>query len=121
MLEKMWRHSPTFRRQCARLVDASLTVVVRLVGPAWERPIGAAVSRISLENGLVTSADVRLVIVEPEYLAHEIEHVIEQLDGIDLRSAAAQGLHGVSTTDRQRFETARAISVEGQVARELGR
>ena len=85
MLERMWRDSPTFRRQCARLVEASITVVVRLVGPSGELAVAAAISRIDLQDGLVTSADVRLGSVEPRYLAHEIEHVLEQLDGVDLR------------------------------------
>ena len=122
MLERMWRDSPTFRRQCARLVEASITVVVRLVGPSGELAVAAAISRIDLQDGLVTSADVRLGSVEPRYLAHEIEHVLEQLDGVDLRSAAARGVRGVATVRRQeRFETARAISVGAQVASELGR
>jgi hypothetical protein len=121
MLERMWRDSPTFRRQCARLADASITVVVRLVGPSEELAFAAAISRIDLQHGLVTSADVRLGTVDPRYLAHEIEHVLEQLDGVDLRSAAARGVRGVSTVHQERFETARAITVGAQVANELGR
>ena len=119
MLERMWRDSPTFRRQCARLVDASVVVVVRLVGPSGELAVAAAISRIDLQHGLVRSADVRLGSIEPRYLAHEIEHVLEQLDGVDLRSAATRGVRGVATVRQELFETARAISVGAQVALEL--
>ena len=117
MLDRMWRDSPTFRRQCARLVDASVTVVVRLVAPSGLAV--AAISRINIQHGLVASADVRLGSVEPRYLAHEIEHVLEQLDGVDLRSAVTRGVRGVATVRPELFETARAISVGAQVAHEL--
>ena len=56
MLDRMWRDSPTFRRQCARLVDASVTVVVRLVGPSGLAV--AAISRINIQHGLVASAEI---------------------------------------------------------------
>jgi hypothetical protein len=91
-------------------VSDSLTVVVRLVGPSGLAV--AAISRINIQHGLVASADVRLGSVEPRYLAHEIEHVLEQLDGVDLRSAVTRGVRGVATVRPELFETARAIASE---------
>jgi hypothetical protein len=92
---------------------------VRIAGPSAELTAAAAISRIDLQQGLVTSADVRLGTIEPRYLAHELEHVLEQIDGVNLRSAARRGVRGVATDHRTRFETARAISVAAQVTREL--
>jgi len=115
----MWRDSPTFRRQCAHLADDVVTVVVRLVGPSAELRDNAARSRIEMQHGSLTLADVRLGIIEPRYLAHEIEYLVEQLDGVDLRAAAADRVNGVRGTRSGPFETARALSVEAQVAREV--
>ena len=56
---------------------------------------------------------------EPEYLAHEIEHVLEQVDGVDLRRSARGGLEGVQETQSSVFETARAIAIGRVVAREV--
>ena len=120
-LERMWKESPTFRRQCARLVDESVTIVVRLVERRSELGRAAARTLITTRQGRVTSAEARLAsAVDLHYLAHEIEHVLEQVDGVDLGAAVAQGLHGVERSRQGRFETARAIAVEAQVRRELG-
>jgi hypothetical protein len=119
-LDRMWRDSPTFRRQCARLVDESVTVTVRLVGPSSELGRAGARTHIAKQGGRVTSVDVRLATVrDVQYLAHEIEHVLEQLDGVDLRAAVVQGLHGVGENGRGIFETARAIDAGAQVEHEV--
>jgi hypothetical protein len=53
-------------------------------------------------------------------LAHEIEHVLEQLDEVDLAAAVAAKVHGASATGRPPvFETRRAIVVGGLVADEV--
>jgi hypothetical protein len=120
LIERMWRDSPTFRRQCARLVDGSVTIVVRFAGRSTELGFAHARSTIITQQGKVTSVDVTLgSSIDLAYLAHEIEHVLEQLDGVDLRSAAAHHVRGVDSKAGV-FETARAISVEARVARELG-
>jgi hypothetical protein len=55
-----------------------------------------------------------------EYLAHEIEHVLEFLDEVDLAAAAAQGIHGVTESGRSAaFETSRAIAIGRLVAGEV--
>jgi hypothetical protein len=52
-----------------------------------------------------------------ELIAHELEHVLEQVDGIDLRRRARQRLNGVIILGG-RYETERARSVGRTVARE---
>jgi hypothetical protein len=56
---------------------------------------------------------------QSEYLAHEIEHVLEQIEGVDLTSAVAKGVRGARRIDGGRtFETDRATAVGRLVAGE---
>jgi hypothetical protein len=120
MVARMWGASPTFRRQCARLTETSLTVTVRL-GLPKESAGANAVTRIQVVRGAPHSVQARLRIAEPEYLAHEIEHVLEQLDGVDLRWAVEQRLDGVLLAGAGHFETTRAVAVGRLVADEVRR
>jgi hypothetical protein len=112
------RRSPTFRRQVARLADQpDLVVTVRAVSfPATAQ--WRAQTTIQRVEGRVTLADVR---VQPgdsrsiaELIAHEFEHVLEQLDGVDL--AQWIGRSGV-----RRLGTERRIDpIETERARQVG-
>jgi hypothetical protein len=53
-----------------------------------------------------------------ELLAHELEHIIEQLDGIDLAAKAAVARSGVRECVDGSFETSRAVRVGTLVALE---
>jgi hypothetical protein len=118
LVRRMWEASPTFRRQCARLAEAVVTIVVEL-NPKINRDRMNAFTRIDMVNGLVRTATTQLRVWEPEYLAHEIEHVLEQVDGVDLSRSARGGLEGVLATQSSVFETARAIAIGRVVAREV--
>ncbi len=117
-VETMWRQSPTFRRQCQRLA-AERTLVVTLVANVSQRPAFARAStEVSRRDGAVTSA--RVVILSPndtvELIAHEIEHVVEQLDGVahgDQSSTSSTHAAGAA------YETARAVEIGRLVAREV--
>ena len=56
-----------------------------------------------------------------EIVAHEFEHIIEQLDNIDLAAKARRARSGVHTLDlgRSIFETRRALKVGRRVAGEV--
>ena len=54
-----------------------------------------------------------------ELLPHELEHVIEQLEGVDLQGLAQRGEHGVVEVRRGMYETARARAAGLQVVREV--
>jgi hypothetical protein len=123
-VESMLRHSPTFRRQCLRLANApGLTVVLQqllLLQPA----------RVRARTRFTTRDGHRYAIVEigslddqVELIAHEIEHVIEQLDGVDLRARAALPATGVHVCDDGdgSFETTRAIRAGLAVTEEVRR
>ena len=93
MVARMWSASPTFRRQCARLTEASLTVTV---GLGLRKGIAGvnAVTEIQVRSGAPHAVQTSLRAAEPEYLAHEIEHVLEHIDGVNLRWAVEHRLDG---------------------------
>jgi hypothetical protein len=51
-------------------------------------------------------------------LAHELEHVLEQIDGVDLAGEERRGNRRVWRTAGRAFETARAIDAADRVLRE---
>lgn len=116
----MLRASPTFRRQCARIGAASLTVTVAYMGMSGSPPYVAS-SRIHRRGGrLLAEVHIGPGGNREELLAHEFEHIIEQLDGVDLAALAKRrdtGVHVVPNASE--FETDRAVIVGRQVAREV--
>ncbi|MGH9373721.1 MAG: hypothetical protein ACRD15_19545 [Vicinamibacterales bacterium] len=120
LVEAMWRSSPTFRRQCARLAEASVLVVLTFDFP---RQTAASNAESTITRTPRMQARIRMRIVDPaapEHLAHEIEHILEQVDQVDLVRAVGQGVHGAYLVQKPAvFETARAIAVGRQVAREV--
>jgi hypothetical protein len=123
LLETMLARSPSFRRQCVRIAnDRSLTVHL---GPVPGRLEGRVrgISRISRQaDGRV----VAYVTLDPfdndiEMIAHELEHVIEQLDEVNLpekarrRDSGVRAIRGAETT----FETSRAVRMGRKVVAEV--
>ena len=116
-IERMLERSPMFRRQCLRLAAAPhLTVVVRMMHPLTGGP--RAHTEIRAENGgrLVARVEINPLGDFMELLAHELEHVIEQLDGIDLAAKASLAHSGVRSCVDGTFETNRAARVGSLVA-----
>jgi hypothetical protein len=117
VLETMLARSAMFRRQCLRLAAAPhLEIAVRLLHPNGGRV--RARTQIRPEGDGRISA---LVEINPaddfmELLAHELEHIIEQLDGIDLDAKAVLPASGVRRCADKTFETTRAIRVGTMVA-----
>lgn len=122
VLEAMWRGSPAFRRQCARLAEAPHVSVLLNIGmmlPGGAGQEAHAVTRLERMKGHGISAMVWLDLVNPEeYIAHELEHVLEWIDGVDVRVLSARSMRGVERLATG-FETARAREIGVTVAREL--
>jgi len=114
-LETMLERSPMFRRQCLRLAAApQLAVVVHMLHPLTSGP--RARTQITRDGSrLVASVQINPLGDFMELLAHELEHVIEQLDGIDLAAKAAVAHSGVRG-GLDGFETSRAMRVGTVVA-----
>ena len=120
LVGSMWRKSPTFRRQCARLAEHP-DVIVRLEFAWAVRGTKGARSLIKRHHGGLTAVleiEMRKPALYLEHIAHELEHVLEYVDGTDLPRLAHQGLDGVVNRGG-RYETARAQSVGRTVAREV--
>ena len=124
LVERMLDRSPTYRRQCMRLSAARhLTVRVRSESSRGrEAPRaytqisreedGRLIARVSLTAGSSNPA---------ELIAHELEHIVEQLDGIDLAHRSALQGSGVRAGRDGSFETLRAQRIGRLVAREAER
>jgi hypothetical protein len=112
-------HSPRFRRQCRALAAApELRATVRVAF----RPLGAtARARTSFRQAewgaLAADIEIRSAPELTELLAHEFEHLIEQLDGVDLTALARKG--EARRLSDGAFETDRAIAAGHQVAGEV--
>ena len=121
-VELMIERSPMFRRQCMRLAGAPhLTVIVRMLHPHNSGP--RAQTEIKREDGgrMVATVGINPHGNFTELLAHELEHVIEQLDEIDLAAKASVAHSGVRSCVDGTFETSRAVRVGSVVAVQVRR
>jgi hypothetical protein len=110
------RLSETFRSQCARLAQApGVRVTIEI---AFNLDSGRAQTAIHRYASGAIRAEVVVLFGENyrELLAHEFEHVLEQIDGVDLRQEAAQGRAWLLPGGV--FETRRAFAMGVQVLRE---
>ena len=120
LLEQLWSRSVTFRSQCRRLAGAD--AVVLLQGASAEETVWDAESRIGvLGNGRVLArVRVRTGRESVEVIAHELEHVLERIDGVHLLLDAARRGSG-TTIAGGAYETRRATEAGRQVAKEVRR
>jgi hypothetical protein len=124
-VETMLRTSPTFRRQCARLANAQ-NMVVTIGRMGWTGDLSArarAVFASSPDGRRVARIEIRPADDQVELLAHELEHVIEQLDEINLRTMASVPGSGVERCRgrEEAYETIRAIRAGRAAADEVRR
>jgi hypothetical protein len=116
LLELMQR-SPTFRRQCERIAATrSLRVTVRVV-PTIDAG-GRAQTTIHRYDagGLRAEVSVRFSEDYFELLAHEFEHILEQVEGVRLRDEVAAGRAWITPSGA--FETRRAARAGVRVRQE---
>jgi hypothetical protein len=117
-IETAWNASPTLRRQCRELADAGAVVLLE-----WGR--FDAQTRARTRIGRTRTGTISAVVSVPpvdnviELVAHELEHVLELVRGIDLKSEARRS-RGVWKTPGG-FESQRAIDVGLLVAAEVRR
>jgi hypothetical protein len=103
-------YSPTFRQQCrileaATAVSATVRIAPRSPG-ATERAL--ATLRRTPAGGIDALIEIRNTDSLAELLGHEFEHVIEQLDGVNLAALAARG--EARRLASGSFETRRAVA-----------
>ena len=123
LVSQMWQTSPTFRRQCQQVqaqpqIQVQLRIDPTLIDNAQHRAVcelrlydgGAIIARLSV-------APIKL----PELIGHEMEHVVERLEGIrvDRESRAQKPGYYVVDSVRRSFESDRAIRIGRQVMAEM--
>jgi hypothetical protein len=123
LVSHMWLTSPTFRRQGLQ-VQATPTIQVQLrIDPTLvDNPDHRAICELRMYSGGGIIARLAIAPVRmPELIGHEMEHVIERLDGIRVERESRERKPGYYQLDRfhERFETDRAIRVGRQVMAEM--
>lgn len=122
-LEAMLRRSALFRRQCLRIAQTP-GLVVKL-GSHQAPPTGGPRARTEISSGpegrLFATITIRARDSIVELIAHELEHVIEQLDGVNLKARSVVPGSGVWMCDDGSFETTRAAKIGEAVARQTER
>lgn len=103
--------SPTLRRQCAAIARSA---EVRVSLDSTRRMIGHDRARTQFTRD--TAGTLWATITIPmtrefaELLAHELEHVVEQIEGVNLKRMALVRDSGVREVARNVFETSRALA-----------
>jgi hypothetical protein len=125
-VEMMNMRSPTFRRQCARIASAPYLLVVVEAASLPAHMQSLALTRIVRYEYGRMRATIRIGVPHraAELIAHELEHVLEQLDGVDLAAKArlaSSGVRACACDDVTTFETTRAVATGLRVAREAAR
>ena len=125
LVASMLQRSATFRHQCARIGRAPyLTIEIRSE-VSGRRGAAAAWTNIVRQSG----ARLHAVVTVPfgdrraELIAHELEHVLEQLDGVNLSSLSqveSSGVRECNCEKNETYETTRAIKAGLRVAEEVG-
>ena len=118
VVEDGWKRSPTLRRQCRELADARSVVVLE-----WRKSPDSQ-SRASTRMGRHSAGVVVATVSVPpvsdviELVAHELEHVLEKVGGLDLAVESRRRGSRVWKAFGG-FESQRAIDTGRQVAREV--
>jgi hypothetical protein len=115
--------SRTLREQCAKIAAArQVRVSIESVGPAaFDAEMRARSTARRYGSGLLTVV-IELPVASDlaELLAHELEHVTEFIDQVDLQTMAREGRGGVTQRKLDgAFESQRAISAGRAAAAEI--
>ncbi len=121
-LGTMLERSPTFRRTYAAIAhrrDVRLSLAFDLRSGVRATRAETKITRFG-SGDLVATIHLHTARDVVELIAHEMEHVREQIEGVNLRLLATMGSRGTIRVGQNRFETERAIGVGLAVAREVG-
>lgn len=120
-LAQLWRRSPTFRQQCARLAQASWLQIRLRVTPRL--PAFYGMRAVTTMQWPQRRAEIRIFASSDfvELVGHEFEHVLEQLEGTNLAALVAAGSEQVSRRSDGVFETTRAVAAGRRVKTEYNR
>jgi hypothetical protein len=117
-IDVAWQRSPTFRAQCERLARAGALVLLHRATVVQTKRQAHSEIGVSADGVTVARVLVRLNAETVELIAHELEHVLEHLDGVNLVAKADRHRSGVLLSG-DAYETDRAIEAGQRVAREV--
>jgi hypothetical protein len=120
VLEQALRRSPTFQRQLQTLLRTQRVRMSVSYGGLRGMRLFQARSVVTHHQWGALMVDTTLFVPADmvELVAHEIEHVCEQIEGVDLRALAGRHDSGVYDVGGH-YETQRAITIGRRVAREV--
>jgi len=108
----MLQRSLTFRQQCQRLDIPHLRVQIRTDAQLVDRPYRArSTIRRSAAGGLTAWVAITAFGDPTQWIAHELEHIIEQLDGVRVPQLALLNARDAWRSGDNMFETERAILI----------
>jgi hypothetical protein len=114
--ERLLEHSPTLTRQCRRIGAARhVRVVIRMAGQAAALPRARSTITRYEAGALLAEVDLPISRDLIELLAHELEHVIEQIEGVKLADLVREGEGRAYRDAGGVYETQRAM-LAGQMA-----
>jgi hypothetical protein len=116
-VDEAWERSATFREQCRKLATARPVVTVH-VASSQELYRADTRMRVFEDGTMLARVRVRPTSAVVELIAHELEHVLERLDGVNLLMESRRSGSGV-TVSGGAFETRRAADAGRRVAREV--
>jgi hypothetical protein len=113
--------SPTFRRQMLRIAAAAHLTVRLQSSLSSSHPGFRATTEFFRDGKGNLTANIEIAgLSDAGLIAHELEHVIEQLDGVDLAAKLSRPNSGVfASGNGDLFETTRARRIGLQVAKEV--
>jgi len=120
-LDQLLVQSSTLRRQCAAIAAASTRahLVIQVARPDMASCRARASFAWTSAGRLDVRIDVPFTRDFPELIAHELEHVVEQIEGLNLRRLSEQPASGVEGVATGTFETARARDAGRRAALEV--
>jgi len=121
-VDVMLDQSRTFRAQCQRLAETPQLYVRVRTDPSIDakpRYFHARTTINRVRGGwIVALVDIGATGDPSEWLAHEFEHILEQVEGVELKEGVERS-PGVWRTGPGMYETARAVDAGKTVLEEL--
>jgi hypothetical protein len=123
LLAELLRKSATFRRQWAQIIAAAhVRVAVVTTAPLSGLTVTprARTTMVHFAYGLLKARiEIPAAADHAELLAHEFEHIIEQIEGLDLAELSRTRDSGVVRKDDGMYETIRARAAGRAAAAEV--
>jgi hypothetical protein len=120
---QLWAGSPTFRAQCQKIGEHPRYRVSVVIEPGLSISRGC---RAQCVMRVYSSGFVNARVMVPhhqrelaELIPHELEHVIEHIDGVNVRRDMLRQANGTYDAGSGRIETTRAVRVGRQAKDEL--